>query len=151
MRLRRASLLTDAPAENHAPAPPAAAAAAKTEIMALYQKHNPYKLQEVDSLIAKYGEGQLLRMIRKKYGVVAATSAAAATPLPPPSSDGGEQDSSPFTATFTAAGSLGLKLHPNQRFGSVDILGVNVGTQAEQVCRASLHVVAVFPAPLCFV
>ena len=31
--------------------------------------HNPAKLPEVDTLVAKYGEAELLRMMRKKYSV----------------------------------------------------------------------------------
>ena len=37
------------------------------EIQALYQRYNPAKLQDVPTLVAKYGEGELLRMVRKKY------------------------------------------------------------------------------------
>jgi hypothetical protein len=37
------------------------------EIVALYRKHNPEKLPEVDGLVAKYGEAKLLSMVREKY------------------------------------------------------------------------------------
>eukprot|EP01052_Picozoa_sp_SAG31_P034286 SAG31_NODE_3986_length_3684_cov_3.991074_2_plen_947_part_01 len=33
----------------------------------LYSKFNPEKLQDIDTLAAKYGEEELLRMVRKKY------------------------------------------------------------------------------------
>ena len=39
----------------------------RREIDALYRKHNPSKLGEVDNLVAKYGEEKFLAMARKKY------------------------------------------------------------------------------------
>eukprot|EP01043_Picozoa_sp_COSAG02_P025089 COSAG02_NODE_1397_length_12873_cov_18.498043_5_plen_1610_part_00 len=40
---------------------------ARREIEALYAKHNPEKLSDLDSLLAKYGEKRLLAILRKKY------------------------------------------------------------------------------------
>jgi hypothetical protein len=40
---------------------------ARREIEALYAKHNPEKLTDLDSLLAKYGEKRLLAILRKKY------------------------------------------------------------------------------------
>ena len=37
------------------------------EIKSLYTRFEPPKLAQVDSLVAKYGEQDLLRMVRKKY------------------------------------------------------------------------------------
>ena len=51
------------------------------EIEALYRKHNPEKLAEVDGLLTKYGEAKLLAMIKKKYRGVA-TPAPRAAPEP---------------------------------------------------------------------
>ena len=39
----------------------------RQEIVTLYSQHNRSKLSEVDGLISKYGEKELLRMVRKKY------------------------------------------------------------------------------------
>eukprot|EP01052_Picozoa_sp_SAG31_P025459 SAG31_NODE_2232_length_6139_cov_6.945199_7_plen_423_part_00 len=39
------------------------------EIERLYAQHNPEKLGDVDKLVDKYGEAELLRMVSKKYGV----------------------------------------------------------------------------------
>ena len=57
-------------------APSAGPSAARLEIDALYQQHNPEKLGDVDSLSAKYGEEKLLTMVRKKYKVAAAPPVA---------------------------------------------------------------------------
>ena len=36
----------------------------------IYRQHNPQKVGDIGGLIEKYGEVELLRMIRKKYNVV---------------------------------------------------------------------------------
>eukprot|EP01043_Picozoa_sp_COSAG02_P082440 COSAG02_NODE_20666_length_820_cov_1.431345_1_plen_146_part_10 len=51
------------------PGPVASSSAVRQEIEALYQQHNPQKLREIDSLIAKYGDTKLLDLIRQKYRV----------------------------------------------------------------------------------
>ena len=40
----------------------------RQRIDALYSQHNPQKLAEVDSLVARFGEEELLVMIQEKYG-----------------------------------------------------------------------------------
>ena len=45
----------------------ATAGGGREAIEALYSRFSPAKLSEVEGLIAKYGEAELLRMVRKKY------------------------------------------------------------------------------------
>jgi hypothetical protein len=82
-RLRRASLEGAPPPpppedsdDNDPPPPPpppeepvinAAGSAVQQTVEALYKRYNPAKVQEVPTLIKKYGEDDLLRMVRKKY------------------------------------------------------------------------------------
>ena len=40
---------------------------ARREIEELYAQHNPERLADLDSLLAKYGERRLLAILRKKY------------------------------------------------------------------------------------
>ena len=40
---------------------------ARREIEELYAQHNPERLADLDSLLAKYGERRLLALLRKKY------------------------------------------------------------------------------------
>jgi hypothetical protein len=42
----------------------------REEIEALYAAHEPPKLEQVDTLLAKYGARKLLMMVRKKYNVL---------------------------------------------------------------------------------
>ena len=55
-----------------------AKSAAIAEIEALYGQHDPPKIAEVPALAAKYGEAELLRMVRKKYNVNRPSQPAAA-------------------------------------------------------------------------
>jgi hypothetical protein len=82
-RLRRASLEGAPPPpppedsdDNDPPPPPppseepvinAAGSAVQQTVEALYKRYNPAKVPEVPTLIKKYGEDDLLRMVRKKY------------------------------------------------------------------------------------
>ena len=67
---------------------------ARREVEALYGKHNPEKLAEVDTLLAKYGELKLLSMVRRKYGV-ASPAASSATTAPFTSSVTGGKPTQP--------------------------------------------------------
>ena len=62
-------------------------------------------------------------MMKKKYGISAGSAPGGS------SSTGGR---SPFEVTFSEQGSLGLKLYSNPKMGTIDILGLNAGTQAER-------------------
>ena len=55
-----------------------AKSAAIAEIEELYGQHDPQKIAEVPALAAKYGEAELLRMVRKKYNVNRPSQPAAA-------------------------------------------------------------------------
>ena len=58
------------PAQQNEEAPPqinAAGSAVQQTVVALYSRYNPEKVPEVPNLITKYGEDDLLRMVRKKY------------------------------------------------------------------------------------
>ena len=55
-----------------------AKSAAIAEIEELYGQHDPPKIAEVPALAAKYGEAELLRMVRKKYNVNRPSQPAAA-------------------------------------------------------------------------
>ena len=46
--------------------------------------------------------------------------------------EGGVASSDTISVTFTQPGSLGLKFSPNKQTGSVDVVGINPGTQAER-------------------
>ena len=81
----------------------------RVAIEALYSKHNPEKLGQIDGLVAKYGEPALLKMVQKKYR---------------PAAD--------ISVTFTENGSLGLKFTLDKTTGKVQVIGVNPGTQAEK-------------------
>eukprot|EP01048_Picozoa_sp_COSAG05_P021903 COSAG05_NODE_4180_length_1635_cov_1.715495_2_plen_440_part_01 len=68
-------------------APAGGKSAALQEIEALYGEHNPPKVAEIPSLIAKYGEPELLRMVRKKYNVSNASAQPAAAAAPAAASE----------------------------------------------------------------
>jgi membrane-associated protease RseP (regulator of RpoE activity) len=55
-----------------------------------------------------------------------------------------------IAVTFSQSGSLGLKLSPNADAGTIEIIGINPGTQAEQhpLLRAGLVVVTIAGAPV---
>lgn len=61
---------------------PRATADIREELIALYQKHNPSKLEDVDNILSKYAgkEEQLLKAVRDKYSTAAGAEAATTKP-----------------------------------------------------------------------
>ena len=92
--------------------------------------HNPAKLPEVDTLVAKYGEVRLLKMMRKKYSAASGggwpgTPPGAPKPAGPsgPSADAQARRPAPAPAaqpanmlevTFATTGPLGMTWVPDQ-------------------------------------
>jgi succinyl-CoA synthetase alpha subunit len=107
----------------------------RTMVEALYAKHNPEKLPQVDGLVAKYGEEKLYKMVRKKYSELHAQPAAAAGGDGTPAAVAAA--GAVTTVIFTEPGALGLKFTPNKLTGGVEVLQVNPGTQAER--HTQLH------------
>jgi hypothetical protein len=78
------------------------------EVQQLYGKYNPEKLADVPGLVTKYGEDQLLNMVRKKYRNQEMDPAAPTT----------APNSGPFRFIFTESGALhfSVGIHTNRRF-----------------------------------
>ena len=92
--------------------------------------HNPAKLPEVDTLVAKYGEVRLLKMMRKKYSAASGGGWPGTPPGAPkpagtsgPSADAQARRPAPAPAaqpanmlevTFATTGPLGMTWVPDQ-------------------------------------